>query len=69
MDCIYLSQKFGRPLVRCPRRCIVSIRVVYHPFVSHTIRGKEAQPSVFRVQCRALTSVPDDPHRVAVREL
>lgn len=50
MDCIYLSQKFGRPLVR-RLRAVVSFRStpLTAPLSSPMIHGKTAQPSHSRV--------------------
>lgn len=50
MDCIYLSQKFGRPLVRCFRAAVSFPSVsLIPPFSSPMTPGEEAQPSPFRV--------------------
>jgi hypothetical protein len=63
MDCIYLSQKFGRPLVRRSMPSCRFVTITYGPFLSPMIRGEEAQSlSVFRVGFKALILVPDDPH-------
>ena len=43
MDCIYLSQKFGRPLVRWSMPLVVLTTIAYNPFLSPMIRGKRAR--------------------------